>query len=117
MSDLFSMRGRANRSRYAAATVLAPIAVYIVAAGVSATDTTLGQVISLLLILATYAVSVCQTVRRLHDIGRPGTHFWLLLIPLYNVYLGLVLLFRKGDATHNRYGANPLSTEAQLATV
>lgn len=35
-------------------------------------------------------------VKRLHDLNRPGTHFWQLLIPLYDIYLFLVLFFKKG---------------------
>jgi hypothetical protein len=36
------------------------------------------------------------TLRRLEDLGRPRWHFWLLLIPFYNIYLGLVLLLLPG---------------------
>lgn len=36
------------------------------------------------------------TVRRLRDLGRPRSHLWLLLIPVYNIYLSVVLLVRQG---------------------
>ena len=71
----------------------------------------------MLLVLAAQALFVCQTVRRLHDIGGPGTHGWLLLIPFYSAYLWLALLLKEGDLAPNCYGANPLSTNAQLATI
>ena len=48
-------------------------------------------------------------VKRLHDLGRPGWHYWLLLVPFYNLYLGLVLLFQQGTPGSNRFGVNPAS--------
>lgn len=65
--------------------------------------------IPILYILYVIGIS-CITVKRLHDLGKPGTHFWLLLIPLYNVYLSLVLLFQKGITSANQYdGADPVA--------
>jgi uncharacterized membrane protein YhaH (DUF805 family) len=54
-------------------------------------------------------IAAFPVVKRLHDLGRPGTHYWLLLIPLYNIYLGLVLLFQKGNNGENIYGPDPLA--------
>ena len=45
-----------------------------------------------------------QSVKRLHDLDRPGKHFWLFLIPFYNVYFGFFLLFKKGSEDFNQYG-------------
>ena len=50
-----------------------------------------------------------QTVKRLHDLDRPGSHYWLLLIPFYNIYLTLVLHFKKGTEGPNTYGPDPLT--------
>ena len=44
-----------------------------------------------------------QAVKRFHDLDRPGTHFWLLLIPIYGIYIGLLLLFKKGTEGPNRF--------------
>ena len=52
--------------------------------------------------------AIAITVKRLHDLDRPGWHFWLFMIPLYNFYLGLVLLFKKGTDGPNEYGHDPL---------
>jgi uncharacterized membrane protein YhaH (DUF805 family) len=54
-------------------------------------------------------LSALQIVKRLHDLDRPGTHYWLLLIPLYDLYLVLILLFKKGAGGPNRYGSDPLA--------
>ncbi len=48
------------------------------------------------------------TVKRLHDLGRRSWHFWLLLVPLYGLYLGILLLAQKGVNGTNEYGPNPL---------
>ncbi len=45
--------------------------------------------------------------RRLHDMNRPAMHFWLLIIPLYNVYLVLLLVLKKGTTGDNQYGPDP----------
>ncbi|MFC1525249.1 DUF805 domain-containing protein [Candidatus Latescibacterota bacterium] len=49
-------------------------------------------------------------VRRLHDLDRSGAHYWLLLVPVYNLYLGLLLLFKKGTVGLNRFGEDPLAS-------
>lgn len=46
-------------------------------------------------------------VKRLHDLDRPGWHYWLLLVPLYNLYLAMVMLFKKGTAGPNQFGNDP----------
>ena len=53
-------------------------------------------------------INAFAAVKRFHDLDRPGTHYWLLLIPFYNIYLGLVLLFEKGTVGDNKYGPDPL---------
>jgi uncharacterized membrane protein YhaH (DUF805 family) len=62
------------------------------------------------IILATIS-EIAVTVRRLHDLGRPGSHYWRLLIPIYNFFLGLVLLFSRGVSGANEYGPDPLQKE------
>ena len=59
----------------------------------------LGNLGNLLLfcLLALYIIEKAFfIVKRLHDLGRPGFHYWLLLIPIYNFYLALVLLLKRG---------------------
>ena len=50
-----------------------------------------------------------NTVKRLHDLGRPGWHYWLGYIPFYNFYLGIILTFRAGTPGANAYGDNPVT--------
>jgi uncharacterized membrane protein YhaH (DUF805 family) len=71
----------------------------------------MGEVALALSLVASAAVllylSSIPIVKRLHDLDRPGKHFWLMLIPLYNVYIGLLLLFSEGTAGPNTYDAEP----------
>lgn len=59
------------------------------------------------IVLINAAGEFCSTIRRLHDLDRPGAHIFLLAIPIYNVYLNCVLLFRRGTNGPNRYGEDP----------
>lgn len=51
-------------------------------------------------------------VKRFHDLNRPGTHFWLMVIPVYSTYLWLLLIFKRGTTGFNKYGADPLLKES-----
>lgn len=50
--------------------------------------------------------------KRMHDIERSAMYYWLLFIPLYNIYLGLLLLFKPGTRGSNEYGPDPSATTA-----
>ena len=112
---LFSMEGRYNRARYfwiaVALSVVANIATAFlsVAVGSSGGDPAATQLLSLVITIPITVVIAFQVVKRLHDLNRPGSHYWLLLIPLYNIYLGLLILFKKGTEGENQYGADPLA--------
>ena len=48
-------------------------------------------------------------VQRLHDLGRPGYHFWLIFIPIHNIiFILTVLCVKKGQIGANKYGLDPL---------
>lgn len=38
----------------------------------------------------------CNTVKRLHDINKPGWHYWLSFIPIYNIYFAVVMFTKEG---------------------
>jgi uncharacterized membrane protein YhaH (DUF805 family) len=115
MSDLFSMKGRYNRAKYFWIEFGIFVFWVILANVLEAVVAKLGGSFNTMPILFTFIISpailaimALQVVKRLHDIGRPGSHYWLLFIPLYNIYLGLVLLFQKGNEGGNQYGPDPL---------
>jgi len=115
MSFLFTMQGRITRKTYVVWTFILMIAFYAISfvagfmagfAGISPDAAgSIGFIVGIL-----YAVvQAFLVVRRLHDIGKPGTHYWLFFVPFYNVYLGLVLLFTRGSEGSNAFGADPSS--------
>ena len=119
MGGLFSMEGRYNRARYFWTTfflilvILAlsvVLGLFIVRTG--GDPETVDRSWLVISIAATVLIAF-QDVKRFHDLDRPGTHFWLLLIPVYNIYLGLLLLFKKGTAGENTYGPDPLTRVAK----
>lgn len=112
MSELFSLHGRFNRAKYVVTTVAITVVTYAVAfvigifMGVMGLGEDLAGVVGGALGLCGQVVVAFVCVKRLHDLDRPGWHFWLLLVPLYNIYLGLVMLFVRGTEGSNTYGAS-----------
>jgi uncharacterized membrane protein YhaH (DUF805 family) len=118
MGNLFSMEGRLNRAAYfgraLAIWAVMMLIGFLIGAAMGATMDQASALqaadgVGFLIGLACTVVIAFQAVKRLHDLDRAGTHYWLLLIPFYNVYLSLVLLFKKGTEGSNRYGADPLA--------
>lgn len=111
--DLFSFEGRANRAWYlwhivlddlAIVTALAVLVVLGMAAG---TPWIVALPLAGVVIAGTWA-AIAVTVRRFHDLGRPGWHWFLLAIPLVNIVVGLQLLLQRGTPGPNHYGSDPL---------
>ena len=62
-----------------------------------------GGIISLIFILPVLSA----TVRRLHDTGKSGWWYWIILIPLAGIIVLIVFLASEGEAEDNQYGPNP----------
>ncbi|MDR2476090.1 MAG: DUF805 domain-containing protein [Bacteroidales bacterium] len=114
-------RGRARRKEYwmfvlfnfiflIAWTFVAAFA-FALAGSMKDNDVTyIANIISLSYILVMFLPSIAVSVRRLHDLNKSG--WWLLigLIPIAGIWL-FVLMVTEGDSRHNRYGANPKTSE------
>ncbi|WP_324780207.1 DUF805 domain-containing protein [Thiobacillus sedimenti] len=57
--------------------------------------------------LATLIPNLSMTVRRLHDIGRSGWWFFILLVPLIGAIVLLVFMLLDSKEGANDYGPNP----------
>lgn len=103
--------GRARRKEYWFFVLFNIIfsIVFTVVDGVTGTlDPTLGMgLLSLLYSLAVLIPSLSVTVRRLHDTGRSGWWFFIILIPLLGAIILLVFMFLDSKPEENQYGANP----------
>jgi uncharacterized membrane protein YhaH (DUF805 family) len=60
----------------------------------------------LVVLLFIIITEIAVTVRRFHDLGMSGWYLLAMLVPIYNVYLGLVLLFKGGNPSENIYGTD-----------
>ncbi len=114
MLKWFTARGRINRRDY----VLSSLAILVLTLGwlyvsgeLTANDDVAIRATGMWLFATTLVtggvVNGFLVIRRLHDLGKPGTHGWLLFVPMYSIYLQLVLLFAKGVSGHNQYGPDP----------
>lgn len=108
MFEWLSFRGRASRSQYFTHSLISGIVLVAIAAAMGALGPALGPLVLLTTVLFGMWSEMSATVRRLHDLDRPGWHWVLGMIPLYNLWLGLELLLRPGTIGDNRYGPDPL---------
>jgi uncharacterized membrane protein YhaH (DUF805 family) len=107
--DIFTTEGRLNRQRYILYALAIGIAANVVSYILTAALDLLGAMIGMFIVFATIIPSIFLAIRRFHDLDRPGSHAWFLLIPFYNIYIAFVLLFQKGTDGPNQYGEDPLA--------
>ena len=67
------------------------------------------QPITGIFMLATLLPNISATVRRLHDTGRSGWWYWIVLIPMIGIIVLLVFAASKGTDGDNDYGPDPLA--------
>jgi len=121
LKHLFSTSGRSGRLEYFVHSFADVFAIVIAAAlfgtlpeqGDTATSgdnaySAIGAILFSLALLLGMIVEVCVTVRRLHDLGKSGWHIVGTMIPIYNIYLGLMLVFMRGNPKENQYGPDPV---------
>jgi uncharacterized membrane protein YhaH (DUF805 family) len=119
-----SLSGRIGRMRYFVyATgltmlfylVVGVVAAILVPAFASGGEGAMGMVAIVLstVALAAFVGMLVMTwgymVRRLNDINLSGWMSLLMLVPLANLILGLILIFKKGSQGGNDYGAAPVA--------
>ena len=113
MVKLFTLKGRITRKQYILTSLAVTLVAFVIAfvigfvSGVAGMSEEAGSGLGTIVSFAAAFVQAFLVVRRLHDIGKPGWHYWLLLVPLYNIYLGLVILFTPGTQGSNEYGPDP----------
>ena len=110
--ELFTFEGRATRSRFGLHLVLD----WVLLAAAILTFVILGEAFGPIVVLPLLAAiglakwtGLSVIVKRLHDLGRPGWHFLLLAVPIYNLYLAFLMFCREGTVGWNPYGPDPLA--------
>ena len=119
LKDYATFSGRARRSEYwyfALFNVIFAIVASLLDRLIGDTFTTnFGSVpmnlgygyIYVLYALAVFIPGLAVLVRRLHDVGKSGWFFFIILIPLVGFIWLLVLLFTDSQYGPNKYGLNP----------
>ena len=110
--ELFSTTGRVNRAWYFWHVMLDDLVI----AGMAAIFLLAAESLTELFILPVIGVGlaggwagIAITMKRLHDLDRPGWHVFLLAIPIYNFFLGWKLISVIGTDGDNWYGPDPLA--------
>lgn len=106
-----NFKGRARRSEYwffvLTYFIIAIIAVMIDGGlGLNFAPLPYGYVY-MLVALAHLIPSLAVAVRRLHDVGKSGWFYFIILIPLIGAIWLLVLFFTEGVQGENEYGPDP----------
>jgi len=63
--------------------------------------------LSILYGVAVFVPGLAVAVRRLHDVGKSGWYYFIILIPIAGPIWLLVLLCRDSQSGENKYGPNP----------
>jgi uncharacterized membrane protein YhaH (DUF805 family) len=112
--------GRARRSEFwffvlfnIIFSVVALILDNVIGTTISLHDNTYGDIpmpygyIYILYVLAVFIPGLAVTVRRLHDVGKSGWMYFIILIPIIGSIWLLVLLFIDSQTGRNKWGENP----------
>ena len=107
---LFTSDGRDARLKYFAINLLTFPVVFALAfaAGFVIGDPDIAGIVGGVMGVLGFFVVLAAVVRRLHDLNRSGFHYFLLLVPFYNIYLCIILLFQPGTTGGNIFGEDPL---------
>ena len=74
----------------------------------------LGHALLWLLALANFLPAVSVTVRRLHDTDHSGWWYWIAFVPLVGAVLLLIWFCTRGTSGANRFGPDPLLSDALI---
>ena len=101
--------GRATRSEYWSFTLVFGLANWVLNLLYQSTGFRLFSIVAALLSLAILAPSLAVSWRRLHDIGKKGSWYFIILVPIVGVILMIVWCCRDSQPGDNEYGPNPKS--------
>lgn len=115
LTHIFSTAGRISRNSFfwtSLATAIIIIFLYIIL------QTLFGYASTLILYPFIVWIFFSLSGKRLHDFGVSRWRLLVLLIPVFGpLWLGFILLMRKGTVGHNQYGDDPLQQNVDYLTV
>lgn len=101
-----NFNGRARRAEYWQFTlvnIVISILLGVIDRAIGLAPLGIGQLFGLAILLPGLAVAV----RRLHDIGKSGWYYLLVLLPVIGWIWLIVLFATEGDKNTNEYGVDP----------
>lgn len=103
------MLSRLRRRDYALFTLLFGVVAFVCLVAIEAETAWADEYGAAVLpgLLLGLVASYAMAIKRLHDINASGWWAPLLLLPVTNVILGLVLIFKDGTPGPNQYGDDP----------
>ncbi|WP_010523027.1 DUF805 domain-containing protein [Aquimarina agarivorans] len=113
LKQYVDFNGRARRKEYWMFTLISTIISYIIVGITYAISPEL-VALSYIYSLAVALPSLAVVVRRLHDIGKSGWFFLIILIPLIGAIWLIVLLCQDSEPGPNEYGPNPKNPDNEL---
>lgn len=105
-SKYATFSGRARRSEYwyfILFTVIISAAIGVI----STFSRDVGTILTGVWELATLIPSLALVWRRLHDIGKSGAWYFIILVPLVGAIILLVFICKDSQPGSNQYGPNP----------
>ena len=57
--------------------------------------------------LAVFIPGLAVTVRRLHDVGKSGWMYFIILIPIIGIIWFIILMIKDSEPGSNKWGENP----------
>lgn len=109
----FTYEGRLNRKRYLlrglALGLVGFLVFYLMTAAAFMTENVLVAFADVVVYAIIFVSSFMLSIRRLHDMGKPGWWVLILFVPVVGIILSLVMLFKKGTEGDNEYGPDPLA--------
>lgn len=109
MKKSFTFDGRINRAKYIGIYLLLNLACYSLREILEPINNSWIDTMFMILAFLSIIFNICLKVQRLHDLNRSGYHYFLTWIPIYNIYIYIILIFEKGTDGPNEYGEDPLS--------
>ena len=74
----------------------------------------LGHMLLWLFALGNFLPALSVTVRRLHDTDHSGWWYWIVFVPLVGAILLLIWFCTRGTPGTNRFGPDPLLSDAVI---
>lgn len=109
----FTYEGRLNRKRYflrgLVIGLVGAVLIYLMTVAAVSTENVLVAFADFVIYAIIAVSSFMLSIRRLHDMGKPGWWVLILFVPVVGVILSLVMLFKKGTEGPNEYGPDPLA--------